>query len=203
MWWDILKNIQIGSQRTSSRDYAIEDNDDDCKRRFLAVYNKVENLEIEEFEKESKDGFWTKAVFHNAKRWAEDEEAGIVQWEFYDLVSWLLFDETVPDEIYCYAIQQYENTPFNDTVLDDYGDYRILTDKADLGTTRGSEEGYNYDTLKYDISIYLKDSLNEGPKSSITLHHKVFYNGKYGDEGKRNPELDSKIEKIIKGLLAF
>ena len=68
---------------------------------------------------------------------------------------------------------------------------------------RGSEEGYNYDTLKYDISIYLKDSLNEGPKSSITLHHKVFYNGKYGDEGKRNPELDSKIEKIIKGLLAF
>ena len=203
MWWDILKNIQIGSQRTSSRDYAIEDNDDDCKRKFLAVYNKVENLEIEEFEKETFDEYWTKITLLDKKRLDEDSKAEIARWSFYDVIAWLLFDETIPDEIYCYAIQQYEDTPFNGSVLEDYDNYRILTDKADVGTTRGSDEGYNYDTLKYDISIYLKDSLDEGPKSSITLHHTIFYKGSYGNEGKRNPELDSKIEKIIKGLLVF
>tara|TARA_A100001201_G_scaffold141432_1_gene136836 strand:+ start:1362 stop:1946 length:585 start_codon:yes stop_codon:yes gene_type:complete len=45
MWQDILKNIQISSQRTSSKDYVKPDNDDgDCRRWFEELFNECEEI---------------------------------------------------------------------------------------------------------------------------------------------------------------
>jgi len=44
MWRDILKNIQISGQRTSSRDYVLPDEEDDsCKERFFEMMEFIEN----------------------------------------------------------------------------------------------------------------------------------------------------------------
>lgn len=45
MWKKILKNIQISSQRTSSKDYVLPDDDDgDCRRWFEELFNECEEL---------------------------------------------------------------------------------------------------------------------------------------------------------------
>lgn len=43
-WEDVLKNIQISGQRTSSRDYVRPDDDDDtCRDRFFRMMEYIEN----------------------------------------------------------------------------------------------------------------------------------------------------------------
>lgn len=44
-WFDILKNIQISSQRTSSKDYVKPDEDDTtCRKRFEDMLNFIDNV---------------------------------------------------------------------------------------------------------------------------------------------------------------
>ncbi len=44
MWRDILKNIQISSQRTSSKDYVNPDEDGECKEWWLELQDMLNNL---------------------------------------------------------------------------------------------------------------------------------------------------------------
>ena len=50
-WFDIIKNIQIGSQKTSSRDYVVDDEpEEDCFEWFKQLYYLMQGDEIVEQE---------------------------------------------------------------------------------------------------------------------------------------------------------
>jgi len=198
MWWEILKR-QVASTKGKQfqLDFSepmVEEEEEDCKKRFQAVQNKLRSLNIAELEKERGDlgSFETHYHFDKKRR-----PANAI------LEIFLSFDESIPDEIFCKAIEQYENTPIGEIKLEDYGEYRVLTENREVGTRRSSEEGDNFDNNTYEISIYLLEKLSEGPLASFYIRHRIFYDGRYGDGGKTNPELDDKIERIIKGALVF
>lgn len=205
MWFDILKNIQISSQRTGSKDYVTDDDDDDCKERFIAVQNKVKNLEIEGLAVGPiESGNPIKGNFFDNKRREEDKKANITRWfGSNDLEFSLYFDESIPNEIYCYAIEQYENTIYGTSEVNDYGEYRILTEKGGLNAyVRGNEEGDSYNTDYFNIYILPLANTRE-VSSAIIIVHRIFYDGTYGSKGKNNAELSKKINKVIRELLVF
>tara|TARA_R100001509_G_scaffold75662_2_gene42309 strand:+ start:5041 stop:5643 length:603 start_codon:yes stop_codon:yes gene_type:complete len=200
MWWDIIKN-QIASTKgkTFQLDFnqpMIEEEEEDCKKRFQAVQTKLRMLTIAELREEEESS----GSYDNHYHYDEKREFGAFRPE---LEIFLLFEKNIPDEIYCKAIEQYENTPIGESKLEDYGEYRVLTENREVGKSRGSEERDNFDNNVYDISIYLIEKPSEGPLASIYVRHRIFYDGRYGDGGKTNPELDDKIERIIKGALVF
>jgi len=174
----------------------IEEEEENCKKKFLAVQDKLKSLTISGLTKA--DAHWSpydQNHFYDEKR----DPIGMRP----ELGIFVLFDESIPDEIYCKAIEQYENTAISKSILEDYGKYRILTEKRTLGKSRGNEEEYNFDNYTYDISIYLKDSPESLPLATTDIRHRIFYKGRYGDDGKLNPELDDKLEQIIQGALVF
>jgi len=201
-WWSIIKN-QIASTKgkTFQLDFnqpMIEEEEEDCKKRFQAVQNKLRNLTIAGL-KRKKEDIYPNFEYYSHKP-EESESMSLPQAEVF-----LSLKGRFPDEIYCKAIEQYENTPTGGSKLENYGEYRVLTDNRTVATRKSSEEGDNFDFNNYEISIYLteKQQIRSGPPVSIFVRHRIFYNGRYGDEGKTNPELDDKIERIIKGALVF
>jgi len=200
-WFKILKR-QIASTKgkTFQLDFnqpMIEEEEEDCKKRFQAVQNKLRNLTIAGFKRKKEDSF-PDFEYYSYK----PEEAELMYLPQAEV--FLSLKGRFPDEIYCKAIEQYENTPIGESKLEDYGEHRVLTEKRTVGTRRSSEEGDNFDNNNYEISIYLIEEIGGGgPPASIFVRHRILYNGRYGDEGKTNPELDDKIERIIKGALVF
>lgn len=64
-WIEILKNIQIGSQKTSSRDYVIEDEpEEDCFAWFTKLYHLVQgevveqDMDVEPFREYTNEKLW-------------------------------------------------------------------------------------------------------------------------------------------------
>jgi len=66
MWFEILKNIQISSQKTSSRDYVRPDEDDTtCRERFENMLNFIDNVwdsSVEELDVDWPDEIFCKAL---------------------------------------------------------------------------------------------------------------------------------------------
>ena len=124
-WFEIIKR-QIAS--TKGKTFQLDFNqpmieeEEDCKRRFRAVQDKLRSLTIAELERAGGDwSFYEEYYFYDEKR----DRSGFRP----ELNIFLSFDESIPDEIYCKAIEQYENTAINNSRLEDYDKYKILTEK--------------------------------------------------------------------------
>jgi len=205
MWWDIIKN-QIASTKgkTFQLDFnqpMIEEEEEDCKKRYQSVVNKISNLNFAGLKKEAKNDEW---MIDGLKSFDFIEE------EFYeekklrpDVETYTLFSDKIPEEIYCNAIEQYEKTRYGGSELDNYGEYRVLTEKNRIGSSSGTYEWHNYKVETNEISIHLKDKLVQGPVATIYIRHRIFFKGRYGEEERRNMKLDDRVEQTIRGALVF
>lgn len=195
MWRDVLKNIQIGSQRTSSRDYAIED--DDCKRRFLAVMEKLKNLQIDGLKKEETE--YGQIFFYEDGK----EFEGHANYDMQIAVYPDAFDN-VPNEIFCLAIEQYENLFTGGHNFSRQGTFRIVTDRGTVATST-SNYMISYDEIVHHIIIAKGDHIDDSPyeAASIFVRIRKYRKGQYGRDGYVNEELTDKLKNTIDKVMVF
>lgn len=73
MWKDILKNIQISGQKTSSKDYVLPDEEeDDCKKRFVEMMEFVEDNWKSSVTIDEDIDYWPDNVFCQALNFIND-----------------------------------------------------------------------------------------------------------------------------------
>jgi len=203
MWKDILKNIQISSQRTSSRDYVKPDEpENNCKERFLAVIKKLESLKIDGMRKAA--GAVPGSFFFIEEGKKQEQDALIYN---FDIGSYYQLDNemVVPDEIYCRAIEEYEKTPEGDSVYEDYGNFIIHTRKAKIArTTSNYTESYN--EFVYEVVVgKVGHRIDKFPSEVLGIHIRVrqYLKGNYGNDGSKNEELVNRLKDVIEGVLVF
>lgn len=135
-WFNILKN-QIASTKgkTFSLDFTqpMVEEDDDCKRNFFAVVDKLKNLEI--------DGLVKKpAEFPRAKGFIFEKDSKRI------LEMFFVFDgiEKVPNEVFCYVIDQYKDTEPRNYKLSRFDGRVIQTVKGEKMPQIDDEIHYHY-----------------------------------------------------------
>ena len=197
MWRDVLKNIQISSQRTGSKNYAEPDEEDDCVERFYAVMEKLKNLQIDGLEKEETE--YGQIFFYEDGKEFE-------QYANYDMQISLYPDAfgEVPNEIFCLAIEQYENLFMGGHDFKEHGTFRIITDKGKIGTM-SSNYMTSYDELVYHIIIAKGDHIDGAPyeATSIFVRIRKYRKGQYGRDGFVNEELVDKLKNTIDKVMVF
>jgi len=197
MWRDVLKNIQISSQRTGSKNYAEPDEEDDCVKRFYAVMEKLKNLQIDGLEKEETE--YGQFFFYEDGKEFEDFKNMDMQIAVYpDAFG------NVPNEIFCLAIEQYENTPIGGHKFKKHDTFRIITDR---GKVASSTSNYmtSYDELVYYIIIAKGDHIDDSPyeAASIFVRIRKYRKGRYGEDGFVNLELVDKLKNTIDKVMLF
>lgn len=135
-WFNILKN-QIAS--TSDAQFELDfsnpmvEEDDDCKRKFLAVVDKLQTLEI--------DGLVKKpAGTSMAKGFIFEKDSKRI------LEMFFAFDgiEKIPNEVFCYIIDQYKETENRNFKLSRFDGRVIQTVKGEKFPQYDDEIHYAY-----------------------------------------------------------
>ena len=197
MWRDVLKNIQISSQRTGSKNYAEPDEEDDCVKKFYAVMEKLKNLQIDGLKKEETE-YGQIFFYENGKEFEGHNN--------YDVQIALYPDAfgNVPNEIFCLAIEQYENLFMGGHKYSREGTFRIITERGSIAKST-SNYMTSYDEIVHHIIIAKGDHIDDSPyeATSIFIRIRKYRKGRYGEDGFVNKELVDKLKNTIDRVMVF
>ena len=176
-WFSILKN-QVAS--TKGKQFQLDftqpmvEEDDDCKRDFFAVVDKLKNLEIYGLVKKP-------AEYPKSKGFIFERDSKRVLEIFFS------FDgiEKVPNEVFCYDIDQYKNTQIRNFKMGKINDYQIQTIK-------GEKFPQDEDEIHY---VYYMSFVLAG-RREIYMTVNIM---SYAD----NRLLGDKLEELIRSVISF
>ncbi len=157
MWWDILKNIQISGQKTSSRDYVnIDEEDRDCLKqlqKLVDALSKQPNLFSRSYYEDTYYNSNTLSIMGHTSNIHYDYVKPF-EFSFYQPDKWT-------EEELCWAVEQLMNMPdFSDPLnrtirrRKEFGDvyFDIIVDRFhDEGMLRPYKEGHDYVVASIDI----------------------------------------------------
>jgi len=135
-WFSILKN-QVAS--TKGKQFQLDfsqpmvEEDDDCKRKFFAVIDKLKNLEIDGLVKKPGEFIGSKGFFF------EKDSKRILEmfFAFNDI-------ENVPNEVFCYVIDQFKDTEHRNFKVSRFDNRIIQTVKGERFPQGKDEILYSY-----------------------------------------------------------
>ena len=198
-WFEILKNIQISSQSGKTKEIKLppKEDDEDCVGKFYAVLEKLKALQIDGLGKEETE--YGQFFFYEDGKEFEGHNNYDMQIAVYPDVF-----GNVPNEIFCLAIEQYENLFMGGSKFSRQGTFRIITDR---GTVAKSTSNYmtSYDEIVHHIIIAKGDHIDDSPyeAASIFVRIRKYRKGRYGEDGFVNEELVDKLRKEIDRVMVF
>ena len=125
MWFDILKVLGTKSGYAQlDFDNIVEEEDDNCKRRWQQMCDKLSKVNIEGFEAKRNKTY--SATLFKALR--EDNPKSNRPYAMIDLVDWgeinYSYGSEIPEEVYCVALNLL-GTDFADKDVGEFNVYRI------------------------------------------------------------------------------
>ena len=198
-WFEILKNIQISSQSGKTKEIKLppKEDDEDCVGKFYAVQQKLIALQIDGMNKE--DTEYNQNFFY-----AEEKTPPYITFDELDMQTSWKPDPfgNVPNEVFCSAIELYENTSDDETNID-LGKFRIYVAKGKKGTSISNFRD-NYDVFTHEILIATTDSGYRDYEvvAEIVIRYRKYY-AENLEDGYRDEELANKLDSIVKGLMVF
>lgn len=155
MWWDILKNIQISGQKTSSKDYVnIDEEDRDCLKQLQNLVHALSNQPNLMSRSYYEDTYYNTNTLSIMGETAGNDYVRPFDLAFYRPDKWT-------EEELCWVVEQFMNMPdFSDPLNTTirrrkaFGDvyFDIIVDRLhDEGILRPYEDGYDYVVASIDI----------------------------------------------------
>ena len=150
-WFDILKILGTKSGYAQlDFDNIVEEEEDNCKKRWKELCNKVEELDDVLDEKFGDSILGIKDLETDATTFFGDGNDGDLANRSGILHLYYTFDDSVPEEVYCRTLELLDSGSLQREVMDKY---RITAHRSDAGTHKSIVAIISDVPTKKDLAI--------------------------------------------------